>query len=245
MFNWGYGLSSLAILKFIGSFINFFHWRLFGAVWILQFIGWSTVTSITINNGLLDKIYVAIKSQAYKWLMFVLCFAWVVAVWFYFRLILRTAFFYSALVLLDLVFIKEFEEKFVKKPALLTWLLLMGEVAATQFFIYSVYLFIYGKFHLEAPPLLLYYIIPDLILALLMLIPFCIRCGGYFEKNETKKGEKCKDGQKAVKLDGQGINGSSSSRSSELIIGPIDYRRREMEQFQRRNFRNLHDLENQ
>ena len=115
-----------------------------------------------------------------------LSLVWLVFCYYFYRLVLRSSFFYCGLVLVDL-FAHEIPEVVKKRGFWLAWLVAMSEVIFIQIFGYLVYYYFYGTVHLEAPPLLLYYVMPDTVLVVLMLLAFYLA----FElKNKVKREKK-------------------------------------------------------
>ena len=137
-----------------------------------------------------QKMYVAAVA--------VLNIAWLVAVWFNFRIILRSMFFYSFLVLVDLSCLQEVEG-LRPKPVWKVWTLVMGQQVLNMVSCYVLYFYLFWDVYTSSPPILPAYILPDAVLLLLMLIPFSIRLkiiwNGKTEKKKIWKHEKVSDAQ--------------------------------------------------
>ena len=175
-------LSCFMILKHIGGVFSLFKSGTIVLVSIGFLVG-MTAPVFVASSKVYPRIKISlserknIKKNCYFMLTVFLNVGWVLSALVYYRIILRTLFFYSALILLDLFFFMEVPKKLKLKSPVKAWLVVMAEGIIPQFFIYATYLFMYGKVHLEVPPLLLYYILPDLALMILMFLAFCKRFG--------------------------------------------------------------------
>ena len=111
------------------------------------------------------------KFEIYSSLVCLLSLIWLAACLFFLRLILRSSLFSCGLILIDL-FMHEIPEEMRKGGFFLVWFLVMIEVVWYQMIGYLAYYGVYTRVHLEEPPLLLYYVLPDIILLIFMLITF-------------------------------------------------------------------------
>ena len=76
LFTIAYPLSLAAMVKFVGSLLSLIHCRALFWTAVFLFISWFCSVITLLFLGFTQKV----KSQAYKWLMFLLCLDWVVAV---------------------------------------------------------------------------------------------------------------------------------------------------------------------
>ena len=115
----------------------------------------------------------------------VLGLIWLVACYFFMRLILRSSFLYCGLVLIDL-FVHEIPEKVKKRGFFLAWVVIMLEMVFIQILSYLGFFLVSYYFHFKIPVLLLFYIIPDAILTILMLPAFYLAWRFQDQKNAKK-----------------------------------------------------------
>ena len=78
------------------------------------------------------------------------------------------------MIIIDLVYIEK-SLMFRSRLAVEVWSNVMPTGLPFQMFIYSVYYLYYRQVYNEGPQIFSQYILPDLILLILMLIPFCLR----------------------------------------------------------------------
>ena len=161
------GLSGFILLKYVKNRSNYQTLLCITIILFLVFRGCGSIIQLLH----LLKIHKSPKIKCYILTLVVAHLAWLAALTQNNRFFLRGFIFYSVLVIIDLVFLRE-SVLLRSKPAWKAWAVVMLQQVFTQSSVYSIYFFAFWRVHTSAPPIMTEFIVPDIVTLIFMLVVF-------------------------------------------------------------------------